>query len=111
MPRGRPTRRRCTSGRAWPPGMRPASPISCGHDEGRSHKGPSRARLRRIVTFDEPLVRGTLVRRYQRFLADVTLESGETVVAHCVNPGSMLGVNASGSEVWLSVARNPNRRL
>jgi sugar fermentation stimulation protein A len=61
--------------------------------------------------FDEPLIRGTLVRRYKRFLADVTLESGETVVAHCANPGSMLGVNAAGSEVWLSAARNPNRRL
>jgi sugar fermentation stimulation protein A len=63
------------------------------------------------VTFDEPLIRGTLVRRYQRFLADVTLESGETVVAHCVNPGSMLGVDAADSEIWLSAARNPNRRL
>ena len=61
--------------------------------------------------FDEPLIRGTLVRRYKRFFADVTLESGETVVAHCANPGSMLGVNAAGSEVWLSAARNPNRRL
>jgi sugar fermentation stimulation protein A len=63
------------------------------------------------VTFDEPLIRGTLVRRYQRFLADVTLESGEAVVAHCANPGSMLSVGAAGSEVWLSAARNPNRRL
>jgi sugar fermentation stimulation protein A len=63
------------------------------------------------VTFDEPLIRGTLVRRYQRFLAEVTLESGEMVVAHCANPGSMLGVDSTGSEVWLSAAHNPNRRL
>jgi sugar fermentation stimulation protein A len=63
------------------------------------------------VTFEEPLIRGRLVRRYQRFLADVALESGEVVVAHCANPGSMLGVDAVGSEVWLSAARNPGRRL
>lgn len=63
------------------------------------------------MIFEEPLIRGTLVRRYQRFLAEVALDDGEVVTAHCANPGSMLGVNASGSEVWLSVARNPTRRL
>jgi sugar fermentation stimulation protein A len=63
------------------------------------------------IAFDEPLIRGTLVRRYQRFLAEVTLETGETVTAHCANSGSMLSVNAAGSEVWLSAARNPIRRL
>ena len=63
------------------------------------------------LAFDEPLIRGTLVRRYQRFLADVTLETGETVTAHCANSGSMLSVNAADSEVWLSAARNPSRRL
>jgi sugar fermentation stimulation protein A len=63
------------------------------------------------LAFDEPLIRGTLVRRYQRFLAEVTLETGETVTAHCANSGSMLSVNAAGSEVWLSAARNPSRRL
>lgn len=63
------------------------------------------------MTFDEPLLRGTLVRRYQRFLADVALDGGETVTAHCANPGSMLGVSTPGSEVWLSAASNPARRL
>lgn len=63
------------------------------------------------MTFEEPLIRGTLIRRYQRFLAEVELDSGETVTAHCANPGSMLGVNSAGSEVWLSRARNPARRL
>jgi sugar fermentation stimulation protein A len=36
-----------------------------------------------------PLVRGTLVKRYKRFLADVILENGTTVTAHCPNTGSM----------------------
>ncbi|HWI41046.1 MAG TPA: DNA/RNA nuclease SfsA, partial [Verrucomicrobiae bacterium] len=38
-----------------------------------------------------PLIGGTLLRRYSRFLADVLLPSGETVIAHCPNSGSMLG--------------------
>ncbi len=63
------------------------------------------------MEFLDPLVRGTLVRRYKRFLADVELASGEVVTAHCANPGSMLSVNAPGSEVWLSPARNPERKL
>ena len=63
------------------------------------------------MKFPTPLVRGTLIRRYQRFLADVELESGATVTAHCANPGSMLSVNAAGSEVWLSQSPNPERKL
>ena len=63
------------------------------------------------MEFPDPLIRGTLIKRYKRFLADVTLESGETVTAHCANSGSMLSVNAPGSEVWLSPARNPERKL
>ncbi len=63
------------------------------------------------MKFPDPLIRGTLIKRYKRFLADVTLDSGETVTAHCANSGSMLSVNAPGSEVWLSPARNPDRKL
>ena len=63
------------------------------------------------MKFTDPLIRGTLVRRYKRFLADVVLDTGETVTAHCANSGSMLSVDAPGSEVWLSPARNPDRKL
>jgi len=63
------------------------------------------------MKFPDPLIPGTLVKRYKRFLADVTLASGDVVTAHCANPGSMLSVNAPGSEVWLSPARNPERKL
>jgi len=63
------------------------------------------------MIFPDPLIKGTLVRRYKRFLADVEIESGRVVTAHCANPGSMLSVDAPGSEVWLSPSRNPERKL
>ena len=63
------------------------------------------------MKFPDPLIRGTLERRYKRFMADVTLENGDTVVAHCANSGSMLTVKEPGSEVWISPARNPDRKL
>lgn len=63
------------------------------------------------MDFPESLIRGTLTRRYKRFLADVRLDDGEIVTAHCANTGSMLGVCDPGSEVWLSPSRNPDRKL
>jgi sugar fermentation stimulation protein A len=63
------------------------------------------------MRFAGPLLRGTLLRRYKRFFADVLLDDGETVVAHCPNPGSMLSVNQPGSEVWLSRSDKATRTL
>ncbi|GGC94306.1 DNA/RNA nuclease SfsA [Vreelandella lutescens] len=57
------------------------------------------------------LVPGVLLRRYKRFLADVRLDSGEEVVAHCPNTGSMKAVNVPGCRVWLSPSNNPKRKL
>ncbi|MEC7657406.1 MAG: DNA/RNA nuclease SfsA, partial [Pseudomonadota bacterium] len=62
------------------------------------------------MKFPEPLVQGTLIRRYKRFLSDIDL-NGETVLAHCANPGAMTGLNAPGSDVWLSANRNPRAKL
>ncbi|MEX0692985.1 MAG: DNA/RNA nuclease SfsA [Rhodospirillales bacterium] len=63
------------------------------------------------MKFPDPLIKGRLIKRYKRFLTDVELEDGTVVVAHCANSGSMESVNEPGAEVWLSPARNPDRKL
>ena len=62
------------------------------------------------MRFLSPLVRGFLVRRYQRFLAEVRLENDRLVTAHCPNSGSMQGCNVPGREVMLSPTDNPKRK-
>jgi sugar fermentation stimulation protein A len=62
------------------------------------------------MNFKNPLIHGTLIKRYMRFLADVKLDSGETVTAHCTNSGSMKSCLEKGAEVYLSPVDDPNRK-
>ncbi|MEO1251196.1 MAG: DNA/RNA nuclease SfsA [Pseudomonadota bacterium] len=63
------------------------------------------------MQFPTPLQRGVLVKRYKRFLADIRLDDGSTITAHCANPGSMLGVAVEGAPVWVSEHRDGKRKL
>jgi sugar fermentation stimulation protein A len=62
------------------------------------------------MKFPSPLVRGRLIKRYKRFLADVSLDTGELVTATCPNTGSMMGLATPGAVVWLSVSASPTRK-
>jgi len=57
------------------------------------------------------LIKGTLIKRYKRFLADVKLNDGTVVTAHCPNTGSMKGCSDPGRPVYLSFHDNPKRKL
>lgn len=63
------------------------------------------------MKFPTPLIKGTLIKRYKRFLSDIELEDGTVVTAHCANSGSMMGLKEPGYNVWLSESDNPKRKL
>jgi sugar fermentation stimulation protein A len=58
-----------------------------------------------------PLVPGRFLKRYQRFFADVRLEDGSIVTAHCANSGSMKTCLVPDGRVWLSGNCDPKRKL
>ncbi|HFC04277.1 MAG TPA: DNA/RNA nuclease SfsA [Rhizobiales bacterium] len=62
------------------------------------------------MKFENPLVQGTLIKRYKRFLTDVKLADGSIITASCPNTGSMAGLLNPGNRVWLSVSDNPKRK-
>jgi sugar fermentation stimulation protein A len=63
------------------------------------------------MRFSTRLIRGTLVQRYKRFLADVRLADGQIVTAHCTNTGSMMGCKQPGSAVYISRSDKQSRKL
>ena len=62
------------------------------------------------MKFKKQLMHGRLVRRYKRFLADIILDDGSEVIAHCTNSGTMLSCLEENAEVWLMPADDPKRK-
>jgi sugar fermentation stimulation protein A len=62
------------------------------------------------MEFGNQLVHGRLIQRYKRFLADVSLDDGTQVTAHCTNSGSMKSCLEEGAEVWLTPVDDPKRK-
>ena len=67
--------------------------------------------MNQIIYQYPPLLAGKLLKRYKRFLADIELETGEIITAHCPNTGPMIGVCEPNSLVQVSRSNNPKRKL
>ncbi len=61
--------------------------------------------------YPAPLIEGTLIKRYKRFLADIKLKSGEIITAHCANSGSMMGLIEPGNKCFVRFVDDPKRKL
>ena len=62
------------------------------------------------MKFEKKLLQGTLIKRYKRFFVDIKYQN-RTIIAHCPNSGSMLGLLDEGNKVWFSESNNPKRKL
>ena len=64
-----------------------------------------------VLPFERPLVRGTFLKRYKRFFVDVALPSGESLIVHCANSGSMRSCLVEGAPAYVLDSENPKRKL
>ncbi|MCG9583880.1 DNA/RNA nuclease SfsA [Vibrio tubiashii] len=62
------------------------------------------------MKFEPSLESATLIKRYKRFLADITLPDGSERTIHCANTGAMTGCATPGNKVWYSTSDNPKRK-
>lgn len=62
------------------------------------------------MKFEPALEPATLIQRYKRFLADITLPDGSERTIHCANTGAMTGCATPGNAVWYSTSDNPKRK-
>lgn len=77
----------------------------------REHRGSARSLTNPVSLPLEAGIRGRLLRRYKRFLADIETAEGEKLTVHCPDPGSMRGCLREGAAVRCSLSANPKRRL
>lgn len=64
-----------------------------------------------MMPFNEPIMYGRFIKRYQRFFMDILMDDGSIVTAHTPNTGSMMGLLEPNSRVMLSKSLDPKRRL
>jgi len=62
------------------------------------------------MKFSTPLIHGSLIKRYKRFLADIKLDTGEIVISHCTNSGTMKSCIEEGAEVYLTHVNDKKRK-
>ena len=62
------------------------------------------------MKFTSTLIKGKLIKRYKRFFADIKVNN-QTIIAHCPNTGSMMGLLDKDNEVWVTKNNDPNRKL
>lgn len=62
------------------------------------------------MKLDRPIIYGTLLRRYKRFLADIEFDDGAIITAHCPNTGRMTSCAQPGWRVALTESNNPKRK-
>ena len=62
------------------------------------------------MNFENKLITGQFIKRYKRFFVDIKIKN-KIITAHCPNTGSMYGLLKKGNKVWLTRAKNPNRKL
>ncbi|MGI4850541.1 MAG: DNA/RNA nuclease SfsA [Janthinobacterium lividum] len=63
-----------------------------------------------MIQFTPSLLPGRFVRRYKRFFADIILDDGREIIAHCANSGAMLGLLIPGTPVWVSEVSEDSKR-
>ncbi|MEO8377476.1 MAG: DNA/RNA nuclease SfsA [Candidatus Sumerlaeota bacterium] len=64
-----------------------------------------------VIPHKQPYLEGRLIRRWNRFLADIALADGTKIVAHCVNTGRMECLTQAGLRVWVTKKDDPARTL
>ena len=62
------------------------------------------------MKFNKSLIKGKLIRRYKRFFIDIKVKK-KTLIVHCPNTGSMMGLLKNNNDIWVSQSDNPKRKL
>lgn len=62
------------------------------------------------MKFEFPLLKGKWIKRYKRFMVDLTLPNGEELTVHSANTGSMKNCYVEGGDAWYWDSQNEKRK-